>query len=136
MCCLSQWHFYVQLQSKYRHTYIRVRKYASQADFFFEKCACACLGRSLPSEVSDSVDKLFHRSKNHCCSLKKHLPSIGMRTCAHFVGSFIHFTIAVWQRVEDNEVQVDFLTAVAVGGGEAVGSSVGVLGMVNHQGCR
>ena len=96
---------------------------------------------ALPSEVSDWLGKQAtkeHRSKKHCVvSIKiKHLPSVGMRTCAHLVGSFIHFTIAVWQRVEDNEVQIDFLTAIAVGGGETVGSCVGVLGMVNHQGSR
>ena len=42
-------------------------------------------------------------------------------------------TIAFWQSIEDDEVKIDLLAAVAIGGSKTVGSCVGVLGMVNHQ---
>jgi len=39
---------------------------------------------------------------------------VGMRTRAHFVGPLIHEAIAIWQGVEDDEIQINLLLAVAV----------------------
>lgn len=62
-----------------------------------------------------------------------YLPCVGMGTCAHLVRSLIHVTAALGQGVEDDQVKVHLLLAVAVLRRQAVCSSVGVLGVVDHE---
>ena len=53
----------------------------------------------------------------HAClriKLKLNLPSVGKHTCAHFVGLKIQLAVVIWQGVEYDEIQINFLLAVAV----------------------
>ena len=42
------------------------------------------------------------------------VPSVGMSAGAHFIGSLIHVTIAVRQRVQNNEVKVHFFNSISI----------------------
>ncbi len=59
-----------------------------------------------------------------------------MRARAHLVSFLVHVALALGQRVQDDEVEVDLLLAVPIDGFESVRAGVRHLGVVDDQSRR